>query len=199
MARRSIPWDQIKADYTLGIVNERGERVYPTYRDLMRKYKVSMSTLRRHIRDEGWNEIRERNRNEIETKSLQKTVEKISNAQAELTEMTWAGARQLIEEALAGVDRYRAQVERIFADESLDESERTKLLKDASLVLKNYAQAFGEAVAKARLALGEPTEITEEPLTLERMIRETIAWAKEHGLEQYIDVTPLDFKKEDKK
>lgn len=50
--------------------------------------------------------------------------------------------------------------------------------------MKNYvAQAFSEAYMKARLAVGEPSEITEERMTLERLIRETLVYieAKEQN------------------
>jgi hypothetical protein len=74
------------------------------------------------------------------------------------------------------LERYRQQVARIFADEALDTAERTRHLKEASQALKNYAQAFAVAYDKARLAVGEPSEITEEQMTLERLIRETLVY-----------------------
>jgi hypothetical protein len=176
MGRRTIPWDQVKQEYTCGSINEQGQRVWPSAADIVRKYKISWSTLTARKKRERWDELRDKNRREIEEKSSIKTIEKVADEQAEVNTIGLRGARQIIAEALAGLERYRQQVARIFADEALDTAERTRHLKEASQALKNYAQAFAVAYDKARLAVGEPSEITEEQMTLERLIRETLVY-----------------------
>jgi hypothetical protein len=176
MGRRTIPWDQVKQEYTCGSVNEQGQRVWPTLNELAKKYRISYSTLWKRKTSERWDDLKEQNRITIEQESNKKYIEKVADAQAEVNTIGLRGARQIIDEVLAGLERYRQQVARIFADEALDTAERTRHLKEASQALKNYAQAFAVAYDKARLAVGEPSEITEEQMTLERLIRETLVY-----------------------
>jgi hypothetical protein len=176
MGRRTIPWDQVKQEYTCGSVNEQGQRVWPSEIELAKKYRISRSTLWKRRTSEKWDELREQNRAEIEQKSSIKTIEKVADAQAEVNTLGLRGARQIIAEVLAGLERYRQQVAQVFADEALDTAERTRQLREVSQALKNYAQAFAVAYDKARLAVGEPSEITEERMTLERLIRETLVY-----------------------
>jgi hypothetical protein len=176
MGRRTIPWDQVKQEYTCGSVNEQGQRVWPTLNELAKKYRISYSTLWKRKTSERWDDLKEQNRITIEQESNKKYIEKVADAQAEVNTIGLRGARQIIDEVLAGLERYRQQVARIFADEALDTAERTRHLKEASQALKNYAQAFTVAYDKARLAVGEPSEITEEQMTLERLIRETLVY-----------------------
>jgi len=190
MGRRTIPWDQVKQEYTCGSVNEQGQRVWPSLRELARKYSISISTLWQRKQRENWDALRERNRAEIDTKSIQFFITRVADTQARINEMALYGALRLMEEALAGVQRYREQVARIFADETLDTSERTRQLKDVSQALKNYAQAFSEAYEKARLAVGEPSEVSEGRITLERFVRETLMYIEmeqnAHSMEEGI-------------
>jgi uncharacterized protein YjcR len=69
MGRRTIPWDQVKQEYTCGSVNEQGQRVWPSAADIVRKYKISCSTLTARKKRERWDELRDKNRREIEHKN----------------------------------------------------------------------------------------------------------------------------------
>lgn len=67
----AVDWLKIKTEYVSGNVS---------YRKLAEKHSIPFPTLRDRATSEGWKKQRDKQRNEVVTKSEQKTVEKITDA-----------------------------------------------------------------------------------------------------------------------
>ncbi len=52
--KRRIPWDAIRGDYIHGVEGRRGERRYPSHRELARTHGCSDSQVSRRAMREGW-------------------------------------------------------------------------------------------------------------------------------------------------
>ena len=68
-------WTKIRNDY----INGKG-----SYRELAAKYGVSFNTLKYRGARDGWTQLREEHCAAIATKSRQKTVEKIADAESDV-------------------------------------------------------------------------------------------------------------------
>jgi hypothetical protein len=79
MGRHTIPWDQVKQEYTCGTVNEQGQRVWPTLNELAKKYRISYSTLWKRKTSERWDDLKEQNRITIEQESNKKYIGKVAD------------------------------------------------------------------------------------------------------------------------
>lgn len=71
----AVDWLKIKTEYISG---------QGSYRSLAKKYGVSESSLTRKAISESWKAEREAQRSEIEAKTQQKVVEKISDSESEV-------------------------------------------------------------------------------------------------------------------
>jgi hypothetical protein len=97
MGRRTIPWDQVKQEYTCGSVNEQGQRVWPTLNELAKKYRISYSTLWKRKTSERWDDLKEQNRITIEQESNKNTSKKLLTRKPRSTPSGCAGrARSLM-------------------------------------------------------------------------------------------------------
>lgn len=68
---RQYDWNKISREYIEGIINEKGETVYPTLPELAEKYGFHLSTIGRRCSKEQWAVKRERFANKI-SKSRQR-------------------------------------------------------------------------------------------------------------------------------
>nr|BAL52707.1 hypothetical protein HGMM_F03A04C30 [uncultured prokaryote] len=175
-----IPWEQIKAEYTLGVVNERGERVYPSVRELAQKYRVGMSSIVRHSRREGWVQLREKFRQEVVAEATQKTVANLSDKLAEVNAKGVEGALEMMHAARALLRLFQDVYEKLQQLPRLDKSQqkilakRVDLMKELSVALRNLQQVHKGGLEAALLALGESEQ--DQEYTLEGFIRETLKY-----------------------
>ena len=181
MARRTLPWEQIKHDYVFGIEKD-GQRIYPSWRDIIEKYGISSQTLSRRIKAENWNELRKKNQMEIEAKSHQKAIENISNKLAEVNTQGVDGALEMMQSArlaLRGCLQAYKEGEKL----PMPVQERAEFIRGLSAAMRALQQMHKGGLEAARLALGEPTEITEDIVTFERIMQE----AREYIESQKVD------------
>lgn len=68
-------WLTIRNDY----INGGG-----SYRKLSEKYGVSLRTIAKHAKDEGWQRLKEENLNSVAIAVQQKTTEKIAESESEI-------------------------------------------------------------------------------------------------------------------
>lgn len=67
--RKEIPWEKVRADYISGA----------SFGVLANKYGLAKSTVFKHAEKHKWETARERTTNAIETKTIEKTAEKVAN------------------------------------------------------------------------------------------------------------------------
>lgn len=158
MGRRNLPRDEIRNAYILGIKNEKGERIYPTYEELRRKYGVSYDTLSRWAKQENWLKLREENRKALLEKSEKRTVEILADEIAENNRESFLGARDAFRLGRAGLREYYKQLQEIKDDPNLTPEQRSKALYGLSGAYRNYTQSMVNAQKIARLAMGVATE-----------------------------------------
>jgi hypothetical protein len=185
MAYRKLPWEQIKADYIFGIEQD-GQRIYPSIRELARRYKIgSKDTILRHIQKEGWNKEREKYRDRIRTESGQKVVQKITD---KLTDINMHGVDGGLEMMQAARLILRGCVELYKNAQQLPTElpERVEILRGLSITARALQQMHKGGLEAARLAIGEPTEISDERITLEQF------WAEVSKYAEYIEAEKIE-------
>lgn len=92
-------WNAIRQEY---ITDESS-----SYRKLAQKYGVSLGAITRHSQAEGWQDLRERVKNETITKSVEKISEEQAEANADVAAMfndMTASLAGKLEKAIAEVD-----------------------------------------------------------------------------------------------
>ncbi len=154
MGFRRIPWDEIKAAYTLGWEDEAGNRVYPTCRDIEKRWGISSRTLADRIKAEKWNELREQNQRAIAARAQQKTVETVGDALAEINLLSVEGALEAMQIAREGARECGKLLEELRAQ---DKNSVAVLCQIAS-ASKRYCEVLSEALKTARLAAGQSTD-----------------------------------------
>lgn len=137
---RQIPWDIVKRQYVQGVEKD-GKRVYPTMRDLADKYECNVSTVGRHAKAEDWAVQREIFANKLQTECKRKTIEVLSDAGSDFDLKAFRIAQ-------AGLKRIQDALE----------GEVPMLPEDVNR-LASASRTFHQT---GRLALGEPTDTTEQ-------------------------------------
>lgn len=79
-------WRKIKTEYITGDVSQRA---------LARKYGVSSGSVSKHARAEDWDAEREAHREAVGSRTKQKTIEKISDAESDIAALK-AESRRLL-------------------------------------------------------------------------------------------------------
>lgn len=203
MGRRKIDWDSVKRDFIFGITLPDGKHVYPSYRELVKKHNLgSLSHLHTKAKKENWEQQRAECRKRIETEVVQKTIDRVSDKLAEVNTEGLDGALEVMKlsrmvlRSLAQAYIHMQKLVELRAKSEAGQDEdnvvwSTKVSRDLALALRGVQQAHKGALEAARLALGEPTEITQEMATLDKAIQETIEQLKAMGKYDVIDVTPV--------
>lgn len=81
-------WDNIKREYITGTIS---------YRELAKKHGISFSALKHNAISGGWYAQRERYRNNVDTKAIEKAVEKSTEYKSALYDLAYKVANQLTE------------------------------------------------------------------------------------------------------
>lgn len=113
-------WIAIRNDYINGNIS---------YRKLAEKHNVSYQTLRDRAVKEKWFDSRKRQREKIQTKTEQKTVEKLANAEAKRLERINAAADKLLEKielATEQLDMYLSKDSRTYTRYVIDKQTQEK-------------------------------------------------------------------------
>lgn len=80
--KQRIPWQDIKRDYIQGFT-EDGKRIYPTQRELEKKYNVDARQIANHSIKENWVEERQQVISKIAAASEKKVVNSIATQSAQ--------------------------------------------------------------------------------------------------------------------
>lgn len=165
-APKNLPWKQIRTEYITKRVS---------YRNLVEKYDVSLTTLSKRAKAEEWT----KKRKEYEEKELQKTIQKTLEKQAEKRSDELVAA----EEACAGIIGIAASIiadpgqftrhlvklrqghgEGVYKEELIEEN---KSIIDARR-LKDIATALETATRLSRILKGIMDEPVRQKLDIER-------------------------------
>lgn len=166
-------WEEVRASYVQGIVNEGGNRSYPTLEALAESYGVHILTVHRHSKDEGWREQRavfegklQREMDDEKRKLLsQEAVEfdvntlRIAKAlNAEIVRVMRSGnaERQIFEDEMA--DWQKRKLDALSNDQSFSEPRPSlpRILSTSGLA--QLSGALERSQRAGRLALGQSTE-----------------------------------------
>ena len=141
MARRKIPWEDIKREYVQGVERD-GKRVYPSQRDLAERHGINASTVGRRAKAEEWAVQREIFASRMQAECKQKTIEALSDEGSQFNLTAFRISRD-------GLQRIEAVLGK-------------KGVPMAPKSISNLANAARTFHQTGRLALGEPTETTEQ-------------------------------------
>ncbi|MCB2186266.1 MAG: hypothetical protein KQJ78_07605 [Deltaproteobacteria bacterium] len=149
----------LRTAYVEGIVDGDGNRRWPTYQEVAELFNFPASLLRAFGAREKWTDAKGKFRADLEQAAREKTINRLSNEAAELD----SAALKCAKAGIAECARHLAAM-----------GKRRKLEEDATYPERDL-EALGRALAgfhkTGRLALGEPTESTENRNleTFERM------------------------------
>ena len=139
MARRKIPWGDVKREYVQGVERD-GKRVYPSQYDLAERYGVSQSSIWRKAKAENWAVEREIFAVRVQSECSQKTIDSLSDEGSQFDLSAFRAAN-------AGVKR---------VEEAMT---KTALMSpDDMTKLASAPKTFHQV---GRLALGESTDNAE--------------------------------------
>ena len=156
MPGSSIDWDKIKADY---ITSEN------SYRDLARKYGLSVSIVQQRGRAGGWVKLRQDYRKKAAAKGIKKAMTKDSESLSRLM----VSIDKLVKQVSRGLDDSAQMHRHILRDADGEENEKILARVDWQAV-RMAASALKDLTATARDLLGIRTAVEEDASAL--------AWAK---------------------
>lgn len=137
MARRKIPWDEIRREYVEGAMQD-GIRIYPSQRDLAERYEIDPGNIGRKAKAEQWAVQREILVSRCTAERQQKTIEVLSDKGSEFDLTAFRAADM-------GVSR---------VEKALDKPMMPEDLAKLATALRTFHQV-------GRLALGESTDNAE--------------------------------------
>ena len=172
-------WDAIKTEYITGHVS---------YRQLSKKYNISLSTVGVRAGREEWAEKRRLYRNKVATKSIEKASERESNRLANLMEATsraidvvvgsFADTEQFNRYLVERRERYTGAYiadedsppidERTWTEEQVFKKTDTKALKEMTSVLKELTGLMRDFYNLPTPAQAEAQRIAAERLELDK-------------------------------
>jgi len=129
-------WQKMKTDFIEGFLDESGERVFPSYKDLGERYGCHKSTVGRKARDESWQDEKNKTQTLIEEKVKEGRVENIVSERVDFDTRCTGMAHDVLDRVVK------------MLDEAVSLSEAESAMRTLAV-----AQKIG------KLAVGDATEI----------------------------------------
>jgi len=145
----------IRDEFVHGFTNEQGVRTYPTIDALVKKHRVSRSTLYSYSSDENW----QSQKNTVQTKIQESLDEERINRMVSDSKRLDDTAIQI---AQAMLGRVGQKLQRAQQDERVDPNEPVKPFIEAMTIqeLQAASHVAQNAQKLGKLALGEAQEIS---------------------------------------
>jgi uncharacterized protein YjaG (DUF416 family) len=129
-------WQKMRTDFIEGFLDESGERLFPSYKDLGDKYGCHKATVGRKARDENWQDEKNKTQTLIEERVKEERVENIVSERVDFDARCTGMAHDVLDKV---VD---------MLDEAVSLSEAESAMRTLAV-----AQKIG------KLAVGDATEI----------------------------------------
>lgn len=91
-------YEQIKASYVQGIIDNNNNRKYPTITELARKYKLNTATLNAYAVKRNWKILRSRFQLKLETETQNKRIQILSDESVKFDRKCFDISNNIIEE-----------------------------------------------------------------------------------------------------
>jgi len=174
-----IYWHNIEADYVEGIIDERGERTFPTLREVAERHEVSDVAVRKRSTAEGWVAKREafqitldRERQKARIKALSEQAVVLDTVASTVSEGGLKLIQQRITEITREVVRRREQGEDTPGATAIDATKMAALARAGESWYRLGQLSFGKIPTQRVEHIG--TVEVQEPFDREirRLVRE---------------------------